>query len=119
LAIVTAVGACLALALLVLRSDSSDEGRTSDGRLRILTAPPAGEPMSPLECEAEGYPCSWGAADDGVWSRSMELGMLAAERFASGGPDAAGEWLRSQPEIVSVRLGPEVAGFRLDGAGSS
>lgn len=88
---------------------------TNESYPRIRTAPSSGAPPPAFECEAENYPCSWGDAEETVWPRSVALADQAAGVYAKDGLPATVAWLKAQAEIVSLRTGPEVAGFRLEG----
>jgi hypothetical protein len=90
-------------------------GGADASSVRWREAPPAGTPVPPLECEAEGYPCSWDQASPAALERTMVLATRAANEFAAGGVTAAAAWLGEQTDVVRVEVGPGVAGFRIDG----
>ncbi len=70
----------------------------------------------PLDCERDGYPCSFAQVPLDVVTRSLALSADAAGRLDGGAsPDDVGAFLRSQPDMADVTVDDPVVAFRLAG----
>lgn len=97
------------------------------GRLWVLLAAVAlalaacGTPVPPqpadaLECQVEGYACSWSDVDVVVIERSLALGQAVADLIADGGSiDDALAVVAAEPDIASFGAGATGIVFRLLG----
>lgn len=83
---------------------------------RTVDEAEAGAEAVELDCDADGYPCSWHDADPEVLSRSMELLRAARVMFDNGDSlDDIAEALESDDDVVDLSVSSAELAFRLDG----
>jgi hypothetical protein len=71
----------------------------------------------PLDCEQQGYPCSWAEVDPAVAERSRVVGEEGLDRVLDESPTETVGWLRSQEDVAEAGATADSAAlwFRMEG----
>lgn len=101
----------LACALVALLAACSSAGDGATGGAGGDT-----ESAVTLDCEEQGYPCSWAEAGQEPFDRSTELLSEAQARLDAGdGPADVAAYLAGQPDVVGTNDDPTGVLFRVEG----
>lgn len=114
----------LVAALIAFGCSSDDSGDGTNGKDGdggtpvgdVSGALESGEPQE-LDCERDGYPCSWAEADDGAAERTDQLLAMSSLLLTQGA--TAGELaarLEAAPDVAQVLHDPISVWFRVEGA---
>ena len=115
--------ASLVVLVLIGAAACDDEGASSTG----AEAEPAGAGTDAddgadetdglaLECEREGYACTWEEVDGDAAAASFALGAELDELVRDGwDPDGIAAALEARDDVADARIGATAAWFRLDG----
>lgn len=110
---VTLLASLLLLALGGCGSDSDEEDERADDPGTPVVA---GDDPASLECEREGYACTWGEVDAAVGEASVELAEELDELTREGwDPEALAEVLEARDDVAFAQVGASAVRFRLEG----
>jgi hypothetical protein len=82
----------------------------------VSGSPQRSEETEPLECETQGYPCTWSEVPKEITERTKTLAVEAAAKLKAG--EAMSDvaiWLQSQPNLVDLQGEDDALRFRLEG----
>jgi hypothetical protein len=82
----------------------------------VSGSPQPSETREPLECETQGYPCTWSEVPEEITQRTKILAVEAAAKLKAGEAiNDVAAWLKNQADLADLQGEEDALRFRLTG----